>query len=144
METLAAISLVGNIIQFINLGTSLVLKSREIHQSTSGFDNESTDLSLVATDIADISTKLVVDTGSSAELNQIAQACRNVAKELLDALAKIQSKGKDGTVTKQLGKWQSIRKAWQSVWKREYIEELQRRLDSLRNQIIMQIVYSAQ
>ena len=71
-------------------------------------------------------------TGDKA-LESLCLSCNTVADELLAALNKLKAKGKHQ-------KWESIRKAIGSIRSKEDIEQLERRLSILREEINLRIV----
>ena len=88
-DGLAAIALVGNIIQFISFGSALLSKSREIRQSASGLSSELVDLEHVSKDIKRFSNQLLTAQYGSPQLHDIAKSCAAVAGELSSATTDI-------------------------------------------------------
>lgn len=142
IESLAAISLAGNIIQFISFSSELLSKSREIYHSASGISNENVDLKIISQDIGRFSDQILSDARSSGQFSNIASRCKIVAVELLNAIEALQPKSKDQTEGSQKAptKWQSFRKALQSVWEKQRVEELKSRLDRLRDQVTTHMI----
>jgi len=135
METLAVISLVGNIIQFVDFSGKLISKSVQLCQSSEGALVENIDTETATNHLILLNDKLkdtATSTGDKA-LQDLCEACLTVARELLDALDKVKVKGKHE-------KWKSIRKALRSVWSKEYIEELERRLAKLRTELNLHLL----
>jgi hypothetical protein len=73
-----------------------------------------------------------ISTGDRA-LETLCQSCIATAKELLAALDKIKVKG-------EKGRWESMRKALLSVWNKKDIEELERRLARIKEELNLHIV----
>jgi len=138
-EGLAAIGLAGNIIQFISFSFDLVSKTRELHQSASGLLNENIDLKIISKDIRIISNSITSSARSSRRLSEIAHHCDTIARELLDAIDRLNKQHVPGS-GKVPTKWQSFRKALKSVWGKAHIEELTSRLAQLRDQVNMHLV----
>ncbi|KAH7073225.1 hypothetical protein FB567DRAFT_633084 [Paraphoma chrysanthemicola] len=143
MESLAAIGLAGNIIQFISFSSVLISKSRDIHQSASGVSSDIVDLRLVARDIKTFSDKVVSHGQPRNQYSNIADRCSLVANELLDAISEVQNKRNPHTGQRPPTKWHSFRKALKYVWKKEHIEELRQRLQTLRDQMTMHLVHTS-
>ncbi|KAH6865513.1 hypothetical protein BKA58DRAFT_413238 [Alternaria rosae] len=139
-EGLAAIGLAGNIIQFISFSFVLLSKSRELRQSVSGALNEHVDLTIVSQDISALSSRLTLNAASPSRLCNIAERCNIIAEELLDAVSGLQHKQHGTRSAKSTTRWQSFRKALKFVWGKAHIEELQARLELLRNQVTMHLV----
>lgn len=140
IEGLAAISLAGNIIQFISFSSVLLSRSREIYHSASGSSAENVDLETISENIKDLSTQIHSNANVSDRFRNIAVRCESVAKELLDAISKLQCKARAQGSQNGPTKWQSFRKSLRSLWEKERIEELRSRLDQLRDQVTMNLV----
>jgi tetratricopeptide (TPR) repeat protein len=130
METLAVIGLVGNIVQFVDFSGKLVSKSAELYRSSEGALAENSDIETAINHLVLINNKLkdaATTTGDSA-LQSLCKSCGTTADQLLAVLDKVKVKGKQD-------KWKSIRKALRSVWSKEEIEELGRRLERFRGEL---------
>jgi len=138
-ESLAAIGLAGNIIQFISFSFALVSKTKELHQSASGVLNEHVDLNIVSQDIRHYSSR-ISSTSSVTQLDDVARRCDLVAKEILDAIAELQHGQHVSSFGKVAKKWQSFRTALKGLWGKAHIEELKARLELLRDQVTMHLV----
>ena len=135
METLAIIGLVGNIVQFVDFSGKLISKSTELYQSSEGALAENIDTETATNHLVWLNSKLqnaATTTGDSA-LESLCKSCGTAADELLAALDKVKVKGKQD-------KWKSIRKSLQSVWSKEKIEELERRLAGLKEELNLHVV----
>jgi len=135
MDILTAIGLVGNIVQFVDFGSKLISKSVELYRSGEGALGENIDTETATYHLLLLNDKLK-DTATSTgdkTLLDLCEACHTVARDLLEALDKVKVKGKQQ-------KWKSIRKALRSVWSKEDIEELERRLEKLRTELNLHVV----
>jgi N-terminal domain on NACHT_NTPase and P-loop NTPases len=135
MDILATIGLVGNIVQFVDFGSKLVSKSAKLYRSSEGALEENIDTETATNHLLLLNDKLkdaATSTGDTT-LKDLCEACHTVARELLEALDKVKVKGKQQ-------KWKSIRKALRSVWSKEDIEELERRLAKLRTELNLHVV----
>jgi len=134
METLAIIGLVGNIVQFVDFSGKLVSKSAELYRSSEGVLTENSDIETAINHLVLLNNKLkdaATTTGDSA-LQSLCKSCSTTADQLLAVLDKVKVKGKQG-------KWKSIRKALRSVWSREEVEELGRRLERFREELNLHV-----
>lgn len=134
METPAIIGLVGNIVQFVDFSGKLISKSTELYRSSEGALAENIDIEKATNHLVLLNSKLqnaATTTGDSA-LDSLCKSCDTAADELLAALDKVKVKGKQD-------KWKSIRKALQSVWSKEEIEELERRLARLKEELNLHV-----
>ena len=89
MEAIAAISLAGTIVQFIDVGSKLIIGAAEIRESTSGMSREMERLETAARRMRALSTKYdtsTPDTGHSDDartLKQLAQECCELSERIL-------------------------------------------------------------
>ena len=141
LDPLSAVSLVVNIFDLINHSINVVSKAREVHQF--GADNETVDVEATTKDLAELTAKLQQNKppdeseeppeSNDPALDSICQGCGDVAQELLDALAKVTVEGKSS-------KWKSTRKALRSVWSKEKIYAIEKRLNAYRDEINLRLV----
>ena len=181
MDPLSALSIAGNIIQFIQFGTRVLSNGREIHSSSSGLLAEKSELSAVTQDVKVISRAIksslnadqnvliepsvyknidVVCTSQELEdltenlklslrgrksicvdendqgLNSICDLCIDSTTELSNHLDKLQVKGQ------KYRRWKSLRQALKTVWRKEDIDNIVRRLSLLRGQLEVHILAS--
>ena len=101
MDPLSAISLVGNIAQFLTYATKLVSKGHALYKSSEGALAENLDLEVIANNLTDINSRVIQSysrtpsttslTATTLFLDQqslkrIAELYSNIAKQLLDIL----------------------------------------------------------
>ncbi|OCL03659.1 hypothetical protein AOQ84DRAFT_302386 [Glonium stellatum] len=122
MEVLAAVGLVGNIVQFIDFGGKLLARSAQLYRSGECALAENIDFETVTNDLVLLNKKL----------KDGATGTGDKALESL-SLNKLKVKGKHQ-------KWESIRKAIKSVRSKEDIERLEQRLSKFREEINLHIV----
>jgi hypothetical protein len=130
METLAIIGLVGNIVQFVDFSSKLISKSTELSQSSKGALAEHIEIETATNHLVLLNSKLKdasTTTGDGA-LESLCISCGTAADNLLAALDKVKVKDKQH-------RWKSIRKALRSVWSKEEIEDLERRLAKCREEL---------
>lgn len=135
METIAAIGLVGNIVQFVDFSAKLISKSTQLYHSSRGALPENADIETVTRHLVQLSSKLNEPATSTNDgaLESLCESCNIVAEQLLKALDKVKVNG-------QKTKWKSIRKALQIVWSKEEIGELERRLGRFREELNSHVV----
>ena len=146
MEPLSAISLAGTIVQLIDFGCGLLSKGRKIYNSADGALIENSQLEMVAINLMGINkrlnsqsssqTKSSDPTSSDVDMERLIKVCDGIAKELLDALSSLKSRGAPR-------RWQSFRQAFKYVLKKEKIDDLVRRMDSCRAQIAIHLLTSS-
>lgn len=94
METLAVIGLVGNIVQFVDFGSKLILKSVQLYQPGDGVLTVNIDTETATNHLIRLNSKLenaANATGDKA-LETLCKLCSAVATELLGALNKSASR----------------------------------------------------
>ena len=136
LDPLTAIGLVGNIVQFVDFGLKIVSKAHEVHNSSSGALSENVDTERIATDLIELTTSLEAVESLAAgdvRLQNLCTSCNEVANELLMVLGKLNA---GATRTK----WKSVRKALRTVWSKEKIHELEKRLTCFRDELNFRIV----
>lgn len=127
MEALASIALAGNILQFLELGLSVISKGIAFKRSHDGALKEHKDLRIV---IEDLTTSLSqLDADGSNELKTLADHCREAGAELKQTLWKASSKSTRGEL------FSSYRKALLLVWNEKHLEEQKRRFECLRSEM---------
>jgi hypothetical protein len=135
METLAIIGLVGNIVQFVDFSGKLISKSTELYRCSEGALAEHLDIEMATNHLVLLNSKLkeaATSTGDGA-LESLCISCGAAADNLLATLDKVKVRDKQH-------KWKSIRKALRSVWSKEEIEDLERRLATFREELNFHVV----
>jgi hypothetical protein len=135
METLAIVSLVGNVIQFVDFSGKLIAKSTELYRSNEGTLAENIDVETATNHLVLLNNKIkdAATTASDDALKRLCESCKSTADELLAALEKLK-------VNSKQDKWKSIRKALRSVWSKEQIRELEGRLARFREELNLHII----
>jgi hypothetical protein len=133
MEALAAIGLVGNIVQFVNFGNKLIANSIELYHSYDGALAENVDIEAATEHLAVLVKKLEDDVVGDGALRDLSRLCQKAANDLLAALNTVKVKN-----TQE--KWESVRKALRSVWSKEKIRELEQRLAKFKEELNLQVV----
>jgi hypothetical protein len=134
MDPLTAVGLVGTIVQLVQFGSDLLSSAVQIYQD--GALKEHNDTETATNCLLELSHKLEDAAGTAGldtSLEKLCKACHEVGNELLAALSKLQLHGKKG-------KWKSMRAALQSVWSKDKIENLEKRLTSFREELNLRII----
>jgi hypothetical protein len=134
METLATISLVTNIVQFIDFSGKLISKSAQLYQSSEGALPENIDTETATNHLILLNNKLkdAATTTGDGTLESLCLSCSTAAVELLAALEKIKLKGKQQ-------RWTTMSNALRAVLTKEKIEGLERRLSKFRVELDLHI-----
>ncbi|KAG9199650.1 hypothetical protein G6514_008311 [Epicoccum nigrum] len=144
MEAIAGLSLAANILQIVELAAKLLSKGREIQQAGSTIQNS--EIETITTDFTALSAKLrswarpdPAKLGPLAHEDQVFEdlvvRSEIIAQELLSALQSLSHK-KDGT------KYNSWVHAFRAVWSASKIQEIQNRLQSIRDELQFRILVS--
>jgi hypothetical protein len=148
MDLLTVISLVGNIVQFVDFGSKLLSNAIELYRSPVGRLAGHHQLELVTTDLHALISKLrqSFQPGNhcSSEKIEAQRKCfeaicdeaAKVAEELATRLDKL--KVKDG----KLRKWHSLQYAVETAWSRNEILELKKQLSGLEDALKTRVLFS--
>ena len=130
MDPVAALGLAGNIVQFVDFSCKVLQDTKNLYRSTTGASAENDILEVICHDLIDLDNALTAPSAPGAipdSVRSLASTCKEVAAELLGILDKIR-------VREPRQKWKSFVQALRSVWKKEQIEELLKRMERLRNE----------
>jgi hypothetical protein len=140
LDPLSALSVAGNVIQFVDFTSKLFGLTSEVYRSASGASKETEELEAIAKHLQGLCARLSQSAQSlspqhppDAELKELAGNCSSVGAELLKALASLKSNGTNKG-------WQSFRLALATTWKAKKIEALCQRLQSFRSQLILHLI----
>ncbi|KAI8626215.1 hypothetical protein F5Y19DRAFT_229962 [Xylariaceae sp. FL1651] len=148
MDPLSAVGLAGTIIQFITFACSLLSKSSEIHNSVTGRSTDLTSIITVYEKLQAFSTQLTSQENAASRLassNEIESGHETSAlKEILkasktdcDQLLKVAQKL--DVENGPFRRWKSFRAALELLWKRDEIEELDKRLQRTQSALTLHI-----
>lgn len=131
LESLAALGIAANIIQFVEFGCKLFSKSRALYKASDKRVEESVELEIISKTLKRLSNELIAIPSSTmsqsqdeAHLLPLVKRCQAIADELLVALDELQVNGGQG-------KWQCFRSALKRIWKSNEIDDMSRKLDSI-------------
>lgn len=139
MEALTALSLASNIVQFIDFSNKIIKGAKEIHDSATGTLSETESLEDVVKEMQSLSLRLdPPTTGNQNEderaFRRLAGECRILCTQLLDLINSIKPNNPKS-------KRQSIRAAIRETWSKKERIELERRLNSCRDQLELQLTF---
>ena len=131
LESLAALGVAANIIQFVEFGCKLFSESRELYKASDRLVEESAELEIISKALKRLSDDLIAIPSSTtpqsqaeANLLPLAKRCQAIADELLVAVNKLQANGGKG-------KWQCFRSALRRIWRSHEIDDMAKKLDSI-------------
>jgi hypothetical protein len=134
MDAVTALGVAAAAAQFVDFGTKIVSKTRQLHDSISGALPENIEIEAASKRLSGMVPTL--QTGKPAQgysglqtilpsdriLEDICRGCLDVSKELIPRLEKLKVMGGSHR------KWKSFRQALKSVWSKESIREIRERL----------------
>jgi hypothetical protein len=144
VDPFSALGVAGNIVQFLDFGSKLVSKGKEIYTSADGSSVTNVELEFISQDLHSIADSLSPNSSPSSsqnsnlgddEMRRLATSCKAVAEELLGVVRdlKVEENCKHR-------KWKSFRQALKSVWKDGDIQSLQDRIDGFRRQLTIRLI----
>jgi hypothetical protein len=140
MDPLTALSLAGNIIQFVDFGTRLLSTTKELYRSSVGSLAIDDELKLVTTEISILIAKLkqssVFQEDGSSSFHKICDEAVGVATEIVTKLEGLRlGEGK-------FRLWQSLQRAVKEIWSEKELNGLVDRLDKLRQALDSKVLFS--
>jgi hypothetical protein len=143
LEPFTALSLAGNILQFIDFSNKVLSKGRKLYKSTDGVLPVNKELDLVVADLETLMGKLCkpshlaslkgCSTESENALETICEACGNVANEIHMHLKALRVEGTHR-------KWQSFRQAIKTSWTADDLQALLKRLGAFQDNLEMHVL----
>jgi len=149
MEALAAISLAGNILQFVDFARNVLIGARELYHSKSGSLNGHHEIQLVTADLESLVARLSVSFRVTSEYGPLYQfeqkeqedfeiickGTREVAQELLKKLRslRVEYEGK---------KLDSLKLSWRVLWSEDDIKSLVQRLENYKDALETRVLFS--
>ena len=142
MDPLSVLSVVGNVVQFVQFTFGLLTSSKRIYNSASGISTDCEDLENVYSKLSTFSNQLVNTNFSIAnavsdhtsEIQEIATACKEDCEKLLGLVNKLRLRS---NVSKR--GWQSFSKAVLELWTAKDLESLRKRIAEARGLLILKL-----
>jgi hypothetical protein len=131
MDPITIVGLASGIAQLVDFGGKVLSKSLELYGSGKGALDENIDIETTCSDLVKLNTQLD-QFSQDPGLGALCKASSDVANSLLKVLAKVKVNGR-----KQ--RWESFQKAVKSIWKKEEIQGLEKRLSMLRDETNLRI-----
>ena len=146
LDPFTAVSLAGNIVQFVQFGCHLVARAHELHTSKSGASKEILEVETVTArlletieelenDYSRVSPDSVTKTSSERRLVEIAEACTMIAGDILNRLEGLKAR-------KPRSIWNSISKAFKLAWTQDELNALTKRLKAYISELDTTILIS--
>lgn len=155
LDPLSALSVAASIIQFVDFSSEIISKGKYLYNSSNGVLKENEQTETVTVRLQEMTRKLNESLRRSRinnptttqvpadpelqvqheRLKEICQECSDASKELISRLGKL----KVPTQTENR-KWKSFRQALKSVWSKEAVDAMAKRLELLRNELDSQML----
>lgn len=149
ITALTAISLAGNVAQFVDYALKIVSKGKEAYKSVDGVTDKNSDIERVTDELLASSKRLSgslancrTEPNDSAAIKEdagliaIAQSCEKIAGSLLNLLDTF--KVEPG----KLRRLRSLGQALKAAWKKDEVEQLEATLRSYQRQLDTRIIVS--
>ena len=141
MDPMSALAAASSVLQIVDFASRLILKSNEYRASTDGLLTEHREHAAASQrlrDLADELAKRPISTGRNASSAQIAlkkvtEECAVTANEFIMALNNLKPSDRSHA-------WTSFRQAFKTIWSKEKVLEMSKRLSSLREQVLIHLV----
>ncbi|KAI1378033.1 hypothetical protein F4677DRAFT_443950 [Hypoxylon crocopeplum] len=144
LDPFTALSLAGNVVQFLSFAGSILSKGRELYVSPDGLLSENTDIGLVTNDLIGLNNRLRQsmrggsnsgrDNANEKALGDLISGCVAVAQELLGSLDALALKGKKHR------NWEAFRKGLRAVTGKRKVESIQGRLALYRQELELHLL----
>lgn len=139
MDGLSALSLAANIIQVVDVSAKIIHGAQELYKSASGTSEENRSLESVIREMQQLTVKFEAPPAGQPDdddkaLRRLAAECKLLSDNLLDCLSDIVPK--DPKSRRQV-----TLSALKNMWSVRDKRELERRLDSCRSQLGLQLAY---
>src|SRR5579859_2947196 len=141
LDPISALSVAAAVVQFVDFSRKIVCKSKELYGSTCGITEEYLGSQTVTLRLKELTEALKKSPSSTAairnspRLHQICAECDYVSEHLLEKLHQL--KVPDCPTHRRC---KSFRQALKSVWSKTEIDEMARRLASLRSELDTEVL----
>jgi hypothetical protein len=143
MEAFAAIGAASAVLSFVEFGIKLVSKGKEYYESAEGVLADHAERSAISSRLSDLTNRLsrsVSSRGSGrkmspaeAALLEVTEDCQSTADDFIVALEELKVSGPNR-------RWKSFRQALKSIWNKEGLQQIEARLDRLRQQVVIHLL----
>jgi hypothetical protein len=141
LEALAAVGLAGNICQFIDFTCQLFNTTASIHRSYTGSSTDVQQLDYITKELQQWCRRLAtyrangsqqLGLQSNKSLYDLGENCETAATQLLSVTNALRAKNPGS-------RWNSFKAALSAAWSESQIREMERRLNSFRLELILEL-----
>lgn len=135
IEPLTAFALAGNILQFVEAGYKATVILRQIWHGSATDENQ--EIEMIAQNIGDMSKKLVPTSSMTHTVSKDEETLRKLARKCKDLADELNAMLQDLLVRSSGAKRrvEAVQKTLKLMYRQSKIEQLQKRLQDLSNQI---------
>jgi hypothetical protein len=131
MDPVTAIGLASSIVSFIDFSWSLVTGAKELYEAGRRTTKENARIRSIVNDLNEYAIDLAVGGAGASKhekaLRALANDCHSLSEELVKILQKLE-------LTKN-SRWQSLKKTWAAMRKKEEVAAIEGRLEKYRAQM---------
>ncbi|EXJ58421.1 hypothetical protein A1O7_05846 [Cladophialophora yegresii CBS 114405] len=131
LDPVSALSIAASVVQFIDFGTKLISKSRELARNSTGTLGEHGEMIAASNRLKDLDDGLLkslsILTAEKKKLTEAETALRAVSQECRDMAAEFSQTLSEYSVEPGQNAWKSFRKVFKAVWDKEGIEAMRQR-----------------
>ena len=149
MDPLTSLSIVGNVVQLVTFGSKLIHATLEVSGSLTGSTKANEELKQMTTHLRRLCDQVIIPvtpTGTSNNpilhddrvLWDLAKQCKVASEDLLGALRTLEAEPQG-----KRGKWRTVKAALATIWKKKDIEGMERRLESYKSLINLELAQRA-
>ncbi len=145
LDPLTALGIASNAAQLAEFSSRLMSRGHQIYKSADGALAENRELEAITNGLLKLNYTLTNSLEADElhrsllddeqDLKAICEGCESVAIELINALRKLKVGGKHR-------KWKSFRQALKTIWSKEKIDDLTKRLECYRKQLDTHVLVS--
>jgi hypothetical protein len=143
MESLAAVSLAGNVVNFLEFGLDIVSTAKEMRRTHDGALLRHNDLEVATRDLLLIQTQMECCLSANSVASGLGQTDIDLVKLLESSNALARSLLERLNMAKSIGglrRWKSMRQALKSVSSKQEIDDMAHRLSDFRSQFQTRIL----
>jgi hypothetical protein len=135
MEALAVIGSISSVVQLIECSGKCISETVELYRSADGVldGNTAIEFAVNRPIVRRDKVETIASSVAGASLQDLCVTVADTSSQLLNALQSLKVQGKNSN-------WKSVPKAIRSVWSKDEVQDLERRLGSFRDQLNLHIV----
>jgi hypothetical protein len=135
MEALATVQIISSIVQLVDFGSKCVAKGVQLYKSADGRLDENAAIEFATTHLAALIVEVrnIPYSATNQQLRELCDKTMATASELLDVIVGLSVQGTNT-------KCKSMRKAIKSLWGKENVQELEKRLKILMDEVNLHIL----